>query len=176
MRLVRAAAVAGVLTLAGVLVWHLTHQPKSVNAAVSSGKIVKAPQFRLKPLTGSRVVSLAALRGKAVVINFWGSWCGPCKQEMPRLESAAERWAPKGVAVVGIDVLDSRDAARRFVAKHHVRYAIGYDGVGDTITPYGVFNTPTTFFVDRRGRIVSRIKGELSDGDIDAGITRALKS
>jgi peroxiredoxin len=162
--------------LAGVLVWHLSHQPKSVLKAVSAGKIVPAPAFRLKPLSGSAAVSLASYRGKAVVINFWGSWCGPCKAETPRLQAAFERWQSKGVAFVGIDELDSRAAARAFVASRHVTYAIAYDPLGDTVAPYGVFDTPTTFFVDRRGRIVHSVKGEVTAAELDTQIARALKT
>jgi peroxiredoxin len=175
-RVARAAAVVGVVALAGLLVWRLTHQPKTIAAAVSKGAVVRAPAFRLKPLTGAGSVSLAAYRGKAVVLNFWGSWCGPCKEELPRLEAAAERWSGRPVAVVGVDVLDSRGAARAFVSKHHVTYRIGFDPLGDTVNAYAVHDTPTTFFVDRRGRIVHRILGPVTNGDLDAQIRAALAS
>jgi peroxiredoxin len=172
----RIVAVAGVLTLAGILGWRLSHQPKSVEAAVAHGRIVKAPLFKLRPLTGKGTVSLAALRGKAVVINFWASDCAPCKKEMPRLQAASERWRGKDVAVVGIDVLDSGAAARAFAHKHGVTYELGFDPLGDTVVSYGIAATPTTFFVDRRGRIVKRILGPVSNADLDTEITRALKS
>jgi thiol-disulfide isomerase/thioredoxin len=175
-KLLRIVAVAGVLTLAGILGWRLTHQPKTVLAAVAKGRIVKAPLFRLKPLTGAGTVSLAALRGKAVVINFWASDCGPCKKEMPRLQAASDRWRGKQVAVVGIDVLDSAGAARAFAHKHGVTYAIGFDPLGDTVAPYGIAATPTTFFVDTHGRIVKRVLGPVSNADLNTEIARALKS
>ena len=175
-RILRVVAVAGVLAMASVLVWRLAHQHNGTAKAIASGKAVRAPAFTLKRLSGGGTVSLAALRGKAVVLNFWASSCIPCKQEMPRLEQAATRWAGKHVAVVGIDVLDSRGAARDFARKHGVTYELGYDPLGDTIGPYGVAYTPTTFFVDRRGRIVKRILGPVSSADLDAQIGHALSS
>jgi peroxiredoxin len=95
---------------------------------------------------------------------------------MPRLERAARRWAGKGVAVVGIDVIDSRAAARSFARSHGVTYEIAYDELGDTTGPYAVLGTPTTFFVDRRGRIVKRIAGPVSRAELDAQISHALES
>ncbi|HVU78801.1 MAG TPA: TlpA disulfide reductase family protein [Gaiellaceae bacterium] len=175
-RLLRVLAAASVLALAGLLVWHLTHQPKSIVAAVAKGKLVRAPQFRLKPLSGPGTVSLAAFRGKAVVLNFWASDCPPCKKEMPQLQAAAERWSTKPVTVVGIDVLDSKSAARAFARDHGVTYPIGYDPLGDTVGPYGVTYTPTTFFVDRHGRILKRILGPVTAATLNTQIGAALAS
>ncbi len=176
LHVLRAVAAAGVLALAGVLVWHLTHQPKSVAKAVARGKPVAAPLFRLDSLSGPGTVALASYRGKAVVLNFWASDCIPCKQEMPRLQQAAERWSGKPVAVVGIDVVDGRGAARAFAKKHGVTYAIGFDQLGDTVGPYGVLATPTTFFIDKRGLIVKRVLGPVSTKVLDTQIRHALTS
>lgn len=176
MKLVRVAAAACVLTLGGLLVWNLTHQHNGAARAILQGKVVRAPAFRLPRLTGGGTVSLAAYRGKAVVLNFWGSYCGPCKQEMPHLEAAYKRWGRRGVVVVGMDVVDSRRAARAFARSHGVTYPIAFDPVGDTTGPYGVLATPTTFFIDRRGLIVKRILAAVSDAVLDAQIARALAS
>ena len=176
MRFVRVAAVAGVVALAAVLVWRLSHQDNSTAKAVLHNKIVPAPAFRLSRLGGGPPLTLASFRGKAVVINFWSSECGPCKQEMPRLQSAAQRWAAKGAVVVGVDTIDSHRAAQDFARKHGVSYPIGYDDVGELATRYGVAYTPTTFFVDRRGRIVKRVLGPVPAAELDTQIRRALRS
>ncbi len=175
-QLARIAAAAGVLVLACLLGWRLTHQNTANARAIAHGKVVKAPPFRLPSLDGKGTVSLAALRGKAVVVNFWASDCIPCKKEMPRLEAAYRRWSGRGVSVVGIDVIDSRAAARDFVAAHGVTYPIGFDQPGDTTGPYAVLYTPTTFFVDRRGRIVKRVLGPVSPVVLDAQIEHARMS
>jgi peroxiredoxin len=174
--LLRVAAGTGVLVLAGVLVWRLAHQDTKVAKAVAHGRAVAAPAFRLSRLGGGTPVSLAAYRGRAVVVNFWASDCIPCKQEMPRLQATSRRWTGKPVAVVGVDVLDSRAAARDFARSHGVTYAIGVDPLGDVASKYGVAYTPTTFFVDTHGRIVKRVLGPVSHAVLDAQIERALRS
>ena len=176
MRTLRVAALAGVLALAAVLGWRLAHQDTKVAKAVARGKVVPAPLFRLSRLGGGAPVALAGYRGKAVVVNFWASDCIPCKHEMPRLQAASARWAGKRVAVVGIDVLDSRAAARDFARAHGVTYAIGVDPVGDVASKYGVAYTPTTFFLDGRGRIVKRVLGPVPDAQLDEQIEHALAS
>lgn len=173
---VRALAVVGVAALASLLAWHLTHQPASVGAAVARGKVVEAPAFDLPRLDTSGRLSLASLRGKVVVLNFWQSDCAPCKQEMPRLEAAYRRWTAKGVVVVGVDMLDTRGAGRAFRKRYGATYPMVYDRVGDTAAPYGVWNTPETLFVDGRGRIVRRILGPVSSTTFDSGVQEALSA
>jgi len=170
----RAVAGAGVLALAGLLGWHLTHQPSSVGADVAHGKIVPAPAFDLPRLERSGRLALASLRGKVVVLNFWQSDCAPCKQEMPRLEAAWRRWAAKDVVVVGVDMLDTRGAGRAFRRRYGATYPMVYDELADTAAPYGVWNTPETLFLDRRLRIVKRILGPVSASTFDAGVETAL--
>lgn len=176
MRIARVAAVAGVLTLAALLGWRLSHQPKTVLAAVASGKIVQAPNFDLPRLDTHGKLALASLRGRAVVLNFWQSDCAPCKHEMPRLEAAWRRWSGKGVTFVGVDMLDTRGAGSAFRKRYGATYPMVFDATANTATPFGVWNTPETFFVDRHGRILKRILGPVSDADLDTQIARALKS
>jgi len=176
MRLLRVAAVAGVVVLAGVLVWRLAHQDNRTAKAVLHHKIVPAPAFRLARLGGGPPVDLASLRGKAVVVNFWSSYCGPCKKEMPQLQQASRRWAARDVTVVGIDTLDNHRAARDFATNHGVTYPIGFDDVAEIAERYGVSFTPTTFFVDRQGRIVDSTVGRLTDSQLDTKIRRALRT
>jgi peroxiredoxin len=175
-RLVRLTAFAWVVVLAVVLGWRLAHQHNGTAKALAKGKIVPAPVFKLSPLSGAGRVSLSSYRGKAVVVNFWASDCIPCKREMPRLQAAAERWTGKPVAVLGIDVLDSKSAARSFARDHGVTYRIGFDKLGDVAIRYGVLGTPTTFFIDRRGRIVKRILGPVTAAELDSEIGHALAS
>lgn len=177
-RALRVVAAAGVLALAALLGWHLTHQPRSVLKAVAQHRVVPAPNFRLPLLVGHGSLSLASLRGKAVIVNFWASDCAPCKQETPRLVSFAHRWSTKKVVVVGIDVDEfTKGPPRAFARRYAVPYSLVYDPNGTTVDPWGIgLGTPQTFFVDRRGRIVQHVLGPVSDADLAAGARRALST
>lgn len=137
-------AVAGLL---GLLVWNLTHQK---HAPKIGGP---APNFTLKRLDGGRL-SLAALRGKPVVLNFWASWCVPCKGEAKTLEQASQQYRKDGVVFVGVDYNDVASDARTFIAHHGITYTTLEDGPGNVANLYGLSGVPETFFIDRRGRLV----------------------
>jgi cytochrome c biogenesis protein CcmG/thiol:disulfide interchange protein DsbE len=173
----RILAGAGVLFLGAVLVWRVTHQPASARKQVSDERITRAPNFDLARLNGSGKLSLASLRGKVVVLNFWASDCLPCKQEMPRLQAAARRYAAS-TTFVGIDVVDFKGPARAFLKRYGATYPVVFDPDGVTVGPYGVGQgTPQTFFVDRRGRLIPpHVLGPVTDESLAAGISRALKA
>jgi cytochrome c biogenesis protein CcmG/thiol:disulfide interchange protein DsbE len=174
---VRAVAAVVVVALGAVLGWHLTHQPATVAPQVARHQIVQAPNFTLGRLSGTGSLSLASLRGKAVVVNFWASDCAPCKQEMPRLVSFARIWSGRGVVVVGIDVLEYRKGpGRAFSRRYSATYPMVFDPSGQTVGPWGVAATPQTFFVDRRGRIVDHVLGPVTDKTLAAGARRALQA
>ena len=163
MRLARVAAAGGVVILAVLLVWRLAHQDNSTAKAVLHGKVVPAPAFQLKRLGGGPPVTLASLRGKAVVVNFWASWCVPCRDEAPVLQKTYERYRDQGLVVLGVDVNDFRQDARRFMKRYGLSYPVVYDGKGSTVGKWGVRGFPETFFVDRTGKLV----GERIEGAVD---------
>lgn len=110
----------------------------------------------------SATVSLARFRGHPVVVNFWASWCTPCRKEMPALQAAARRTAGL-VDFVGIDTNDQRSAALAFLQKTGVRYPVGFDPNAALATRYGVYGLPTTFFVSATGRVLGEQIGALSE-------------
>jgi cytochrome c biogenesis protein CcmG/thiol:disulfide interchange protein DsbE len=164
------AAVALVAALLAVLAWRLAHDGHTVAKG-------SAPTFTLPRLDGHGDVRLASLRGKAVVLNFWASWCVPCKQEARELEGGWSRWRSKGVVFLGLDAQDFYGDARKFAKRYEITYLLVHDGSGKVVGDYGVSGFPETFFVDRRGRIVGdHVAGPVSRQILDRNIRLALRS
>ncbi|MBX6723996.1 MAG: TlpA family protein disulfide reductase, partial [Dactylosporangium sp.] len=114
-----------------------------------------APELRVALLTGSTPGSelqLADLRGRPVVINFWASWCQPCRDEAAVLEHFAAEYGPRGVAFVGVNVWDNEQQARAFLEEFGISYPNGTDVRGSAAIEYGLTGLPETFFLDRQGR------------------------
>jgi cytochrome c biogenesis protein CcmG/thiol:disulfide interchange protein DsbE len=170
----QAAAVAVVVALLGLLAWKIAQGESEVTSKLAKGGTPAAPLFTLEKLDGSGPLRLESLRGRVVVLNFWASWCGPCKDETPLLQKAWQRWQHRDVVFVGVDVKDFRGDARAFLARYNVSYPNVYDGKGSTVGRYGVTGFPETYFIDAAGKVRHRIAGPVEDADeLDAGIERA---
>ena len=126
-------------------------------------EVEAAPPFDLT-LFNQESLSLADLDGKVVVLNFWASWCPPCRFEMPDFEAAWKEYRDEGVVFVGIAVSDSEEDARSFAEETGVTYPIGLDGEGVTSVAYEVTSLPTTVFIDREGRIARRLVNRANMG------------
>lgn len=164
----QAVAVGFVLALLALLVWKV---------AQGSGKTKQPANFTLSRLDREAELEFVSLRGKAVVLNFWASWCIPCKREAPLLEGAWRRYRTRGLVVLGVDANDFKGDARRFMRKHGLTYPVVHDGSGDTLGPYGVTGFPETLFVGRDGRYVGEhIRGEVSKVQLERNIKLALRT
>jgi cytochrome c biogenesis protein CcmG/thiol:disulfide interchange protein DsbE len=179
-------ALAAVLGLLALLVWRVVQAGGSaVVADVRAGKKPLAPAFDLpviwdrtenwpKPLRASVAdgrLTLAELRGYPVVLNFWASWCAPCRDEAPRFEASAV--AHRGrVAFLGVDAQDLSSDARHFLGKYGINYVSVRDGGGSSLGRYGVTGFPETYYLDAKGRVVAHDPGEASRSDIERGIAR----
>ncbi len=171
------AAVAVVVALLGLLIWKVAQGDSPVTEELARGGAPQAPAFTLERLDGKGDLAIESLRGKTVVLNFWASWCGPCRDEMPLLQKASQRWRDRDVVFVGVDVEDLRTDARAFLARFGVTYANVYDGKKSTIGRYGVTGYPETYFIDAAGKIRWRIAAGIDDAaEIDEGIERALQA
>jgi cytochrome c biogenesis protein CcmG, thiol:disulfide interchange protein DsbE len=171
----QAVALGGVVGLLALLVWDLTHQKHAPKLGAP------APAFSLRRIDGSGTLELAALRGKPVVLNFWASWCEPCKGEAALLEQAFQQYRGRGVVFLGVDYHDVTSDARTFLSHHGITYPTVQDGSGAVGDRYGLTGVPETYFIDRRGRLVGfHIAGTIQDGKnlklFRQGIEAALTS
>ena len=167
-------ALAGVVALLALLVWKLASDDGGVVSKLRSGEPVAAPAFTLPRLDGDGELSLASFRGKAVVLNFWASWCGPCKEEAPLLEAAWQENRDRGVVVLGVDSEDFEGDARKFIERYGITYPNVHARSKEIVADYGLTGYPETIFVDREGRVVAHVSGEIDEQDLDAGIALAL--
>ena len=163
-RIAQLAALIGVAALLALLIWKVAFGRTTGAAdALAEGKLVHAPAFTLDRLDRNGQLAVADLRGKAVVVNVWASWCIPCRDEAPVLQKTYERYRDQGLVVLGVDVNDFRQDARRFMKRYGLSYPVVYDGKGSTVGKWGVRGFPETFFVDRSGKLV----GERIEGAVD---------
>jgi cytochrome c biogenesis protein CcmG, thiol:disulfide interchange protein DsbE len=167
-------AVGLVAALLALLVWKVAGGSDSEVSGLERGETPPAPAFTLDRLDRDGTVSLAAYKGKAVVLNFWASWCVPCKEEAPVLEAAWKRYRGKGAVVLGIDVQDLSADARRFARQVGWTYPLVRDGGGEVMNPYGVTGVPETLFVNRAGKVIARIQGPVTEQDMQEHLERAL--
>lgn len=119
--------------------------------------------YQLRDLDG-RPISLEALRGKVVWVNFFASWCPPCQQETPILRTLADDYRERGLEVVGISVQETTPAdVKAYAERYRLRYTIGFDGSGHVLRAYRVFALPTQFFIDVDGAIRTIVSGPVDE-------------
>lgn len=186
LRIAQAMAVALVVGLFALLVWKtIFADSATLTNAVRAGERPSAPAFELPVIWNENQtwpgkirsrsadgrVALSELRGYPVVLNFWASWCRPCRDEAPILAAAAQ--AERGrVVFLGVDVKDFTTDAKRFAEDNGFNYVSVRDTEG-VYDDYGLTGLPETFFVDARGRVVSHVIGEIDKEQLAEGIRAA---
>ncbi|MFN3286224.1 MAG: TlpA family protein disulfide reductase [bacterium] len=149
----------------------------AINATGRAGqvRVRPAPNFELRLFEGG-IFRLVDQRGKLVLVNFWASWCPPCREEAPELEAAWRALGPVGTVFVGINVWESEESARAFLRAYGISYPNGPDPRGRILVDFGVTGIPETYVVDGTGRLVQRWVGPITRKELVGLLERVRRS
>ncbi len=191
-RIWRVVAFVAVVLFVGLLVFGLISKGSNrrIDEALANGTQPLAPNFdlpllergELPPQLAVRVrrplregqLSLGDLRGTPFVLNFWASWCVPCREEAPVLERGWKRFGPRGVLFLGLNMQDLSGDARNFLEQYGITYPTIRDQGNDVARSYGATGIPETYFVSGGGRVVGHVVGVVSDQQLADGARAAL--
>ena len=160
--------------LAALLVYGLVQrgEDRSIDAAVRAGERPPAPDRKLPRLAGAGSASLADYRGQVVFLNFWASWCPPCREEVPLLKRFQRKLGDRGT-VLGVTYKDDPKASRDFADDFGINYPSLRDSKLELAPQYGTRALPETFVIDGRGRLVAVARGQVSQEFLDNALARA---
>jgi cytochrome c biogenesis protein CcmG/thiol:disulfide interchange protein DsbE len=162
---------AAALPVLGLLAYGFRVNPRDIPTPLLNRP---AAAFVLTSFAGEPM-SLEAHRGRVVVVNFWASWCYPaCYEEAPVLERNWRAYRDRGVVVLGVDIQDKAEAAKKFIADFSLTFPNALDVGGKVSVDYGVYGVPETFFIDRRGRIRAKHVGAVTEEAFRRQVDRLL--
>jgi cytochrome c biogenesis protein CcmG/thiol:disulfide interchange protein DsbE len=159
--------------LVGLLSYGVASQgtDNKLDVALQEGKRPPAPDASLRKLGDTGSGAIDDYRGKVVLVNFWASWCDPCKDEAPLVEKTHQELAAHGGTVVGVDTRDASDAALQFVKAHGMTYPSLRDGSGDYANKWGLTGYPESFLLDKDGRVVAINRGPITKSWVAKHVT-----
>jgi cytochrome c biogenesis protein CcmG/thiol:disulfide interchange protein DsbE len=165
LRPVPVVVIAAVLALLALLGYGIAQNgtSQSIDSQLAAGKRPAAPSVSLARLDGGAGVPISSYRGKVVVLNFWASWCPPCKDEAPVLARWQPRLAAKNATIVGVDVLDVTSDAEEFIREHKLDFPHLRDQDGSKLKSFEVVGYPETIVLDRKGRIAATSRGTIDE-------------
>ncbi len=189
----RGLAIGAAIALLVLLTYGVLSQPAdtTIDEAIAQGEPVRAPAFELDVLApprdargpaveafarvaGDGRVGIQELRGTPVVLNFWASWCEPCREEAPLLQSAWERSGGDGVLFLGLDMQDARPDARAFIEQFGLTYPNVREPGGEVARSYGMTGLPETFFISAQGDVVAHARGAVDAAQLEQGMAAAV--
>jgi cytochrome c biogenesis protein CcmG/thiol:disulfide interchange protein DsbE len=160
-----------IAALLALLAYGFTREPGYIPSPLLAKR---APSFTL-PLFEGGTLRLEDLRGKVIFLNFWASWCPPCRAEARTLEAASREYRDRGIVFVGVDIQDKEEDARAFLREFAITYPNGIDRGNRIAFDYGVWGVPETFIVDREGRISYKHVGAIDRQTMAAKLDEALR-
>jgi cytochrome c biogenesis protein CcmG/thiol:disulfide interchange protein DsbE len=174
-RLVLATAIALIIFLAlGLFAWNRLNAPPSIVIARNPLIDQPAPAISLPTLDGSGTVNLADYRGRPVIVNFWASWCVPCRQEFPLFRDARAAHAADGLEILGVVHTDSANSAQQFATDHGATWPLVLDANNVAWQAYRGALVPTSFYIDRDGIIRAVSYGPPPSGTLEEQLAKIL--
>tara|TARA_B100000315_G_scaffold259397_1_gene315295 strand:+ start:22731 stop:23246 length:516 start_codon:yes stop_codon:yes gene_type:complete len=132
-------------------------------------KPVPAPQFSLHALTGEKI-SLSDFHSRPLLVNFWATWCVPCRNEMPMMESVSKSLKEEGLVVLAINLKEDKDIVQEYIREGRFTFRVLLDKSGDVSDKFQVFGLPSTYFIDKKGIIQYNFMGEMTKEIINTGL------
>ena len=166
-------AILAIALALGAVATSCTDQPTTNGGTAGPPEVGKlAPDFELDTLDG-QPVSLSELKGKAVLVNFWATWCGPCRMEMPFIQQIYDEWQGKGLVLLAINIGERPSQVAEFMQGQGLSFPVLLDSNGKVTERYYVTGIPTTFFIDKDG-IIQYIKVGLfqSKAEIESSLSK----
>jgi cytochrome c biogenesis protein CcmG/thiol:disulfide interchange protein DsbE len=153
--------------------------PRATQSCGKAAGTEEAPDFTASVVANSpdpaqTTMSMSALRGHPVVLDFWATWCGPCQAEAPIVNAIAQRFKDKGLVVIGVNTSDAEGLAARFAAKKGLTFPIVYDDGNAIANKYRVDNLPTLVVISKEGKMVAVRHGVTSDADLERLVRQVL--
>ena len=157
----------------GLLLWGMLNREPITGLSGITMVNRPAPDFGLTTFEGE-TISLADLLGKPVVINFWASWCPPCRIEAPLIERTWRSYKDRGLIFLGINIQDRKEDALNYIREFDITYSNGPDPSGEIAIDYGVSGLPVTFFINKKGEVVRRWVGAIETNVLIGSIEEIL--
>ncbi|MFC1991764.1 TlpA family protein disulfide reductase [Chloroflexota bacterium] len=154
------------------LLLFLANQNSTATVGLTKGTL--APDFTLTDLDGNQV-SLSDFRGKTVFLNFWATWCPPCRAEMPEMESVYQEYKDKEVVIIGVDIQETEETVRQFVQEGGYSWTFLLDTSGTVAADYEVVAIPTSLFLDKEGIIRAVNVNAMTKREIEAKLAEAIR-
>ncbi|MBO9128295.1 thiol-disulfide oxidoreductase ResA [Bacillus sp. 165] len=133
----------------------------------------EAPNFVVTDMEGNEI-SLKDYRGQGVFLNFWGTWCKPCEKEMPYMNELYDEYKAKGVEIVALDADETNLAVKNFIHQYNLKFPIAIDKGQGVLNTYGVGPLPTTFLIDKDGKVVKQITGTQTKEQIEGYLKQIM--